>query len=560
MDTTTRADMIYNEEMIRRTGKTLYADRSNVRRKWLTQYGRVDEAGSYQRNKSVLSELFNLLDMVMDNKLEALCAESVRQADVEIKGRVNQCWEHNGVTAVFRAPKFYSERIYALRQFGVQLPEGVNEGTRFLRNDLTHGSETVLIQYVNLDLPTMHRHLSVIGHALNALDILDPADITPSFDALRIREGMTLQSGAFLVGRQIGEGGMSRVFEGWQKNLNRKIAIKELKPEAYAKEVIQNECAALVRLRHPQIPRIIDTFAQNFTYYIIMEFIDGEDLLRFIRSRNPAPRQRLDILMSLCDILSYLHDDRTGIVFCDLKPENVMIDAEGKPNLIDFGISRSAVSREKQVYASALYTAPEVLAGQPADWRSDLYALGRIIEFLFPGTASLPLQQVISRCTAEDPAQRFASAAEIKAALAACAAGSKPAAGTTSAPRSAAAQRPGPAAQGGPSAQSAGHPAAPAGSAPVARSAPQRPASAQPRPAAPQWSPPAGKASGSKWPLILIFLGALVLVLLTVLLILLLTEPASAAEATTLSVPGSALPSRLPQGSAGIPPLPFPRL
>ena len=397
--------------------KQRYSDRAAVRAKWLSQYGQVDLNGDYHKNKKVLSELFNLVDIVAALTIDRELKNAKRLEDVTINDRVNQQWEYKGRVIYFRHPRGFSERLYVLYKLGYHMPEGLKYDTRFLRNDITHGSETVLAQYVNLDYDTVMAQLDNFGKALCILGMLDETDLTPSFEELRVREGSELCGGAYTIGALVGEGGMSRVYQGYQKNLGRKVAIKELKPDQFVQKTIQNECSALVKLRHPRIPQIIDTFSQNMTYYIVMEFIEGRNLDRFGGASDLPVHRRVSVVYDLCDILAYLHSKDNGMIYCDLKPENIMIDGRGSAYLIDFGISKQINAATMQNFASVGYTAPEVLLGRPASLRSDIFALGKLIEFLFYDGGSSRLKDLVACATNPDPERRFISVDAVRAAL-----------------------------------------------------------------------------------------------------------------------------------------------
>lgn len=411
------------EDPTRIACKQRYADKEKVRRKWLREYGDIDEDGDYRRNKECLSEMFNLLDFVADNTLDGYLRRSTYLGLTE-DGQ--ETWQHHAPTGdqtyTFRAPTSYSNRIYALNLFlGTEhrLPKGVNKETRFLRNDLTHINATTMADQLKLDMDSLWQPLQDIGTALFQLGMLDRRDIVPNFDSLRVHEGGRLRNGKYEVGKLIGEGGMSRVYRGRQHDgiFERDIAIKELKPDRYLKETIRNECAVMIRLKHTHIPAIFDAFSQNGTYYIIMELIDGEPLTSYLQTHSLTDAQRDRIADGLCDVLSYLHDDGCALVYADLKPDNILVGANGDPFLIDFGITRAQSNKDSQRYLSPMWTAPEVLAGRAADKSADIYALGKVLSEVYRSTSNPARSNVLEMCTASDPSFRFASVRAVSAAL-----------------------------------------------------------------------------------------------------------------------------------------------
>src|ERR1022692_1093177 len=158
---------------------------------------------------------------------------------------------------------------------------------------------------------------------------LPPEQIAPHFPQLEILE--------FL-----GRGGMGVVYKARQKTLNRLVALKLLAPErvrdAKFAERFAREAQALAALNHPNIVTIYDFGQAGGFYYLLMEFVDGVNLRQLLRARKLTPEEALAVVPPLCDALQFAHD--RGIVHCDIKPENLLLDKNGRVKVADFGIAK----------------------------------------------------------------------------------------------------------------------------------------------------------------------------------------------------------------------------
>ena len=178
-------------------------------------------------------------------------------------------------------------------------------------------------------------------------------------------------------------------------------------------EMLRKEFSIGVGLDHPNIVRLIDFgHMDSIGWYIQMEYIDGITLDQFLETK-PSTATRRKLLNQLLDALSFLHERQ--IIHRDIKPSNILITRNGTTvKLIDFGVSDTDdYVTFKQPAGSMSYIAPEQLAGKPIDNRADIYALGRIIELLFPHRYRV----IARRCTRVEPAQRYSSCAHIARAL-----------------------------------------------------------------------------------------------------------------------------------------------
>jgi len=268
-------------------------------------------------------------------------------------------------------------------------------------------------------------------------------------------EGIVL-NGRYRIVRKIGGGGMGAVYLALDQNLGgAERAVKEMvqsqiEEEQHQKAIedFKRESTILTTLDHPAIPTIFDFFFDSSAcrFYLVMKYISGGDLASRLRS---TPGGRIDErtvtewAVQLADVLSYLHDLPTTIVYRDLKPSNIMLDGKtGKVMLIDFGIARSITQEEKGVTAVGTmgYAPPELFSGK-VEPRSDIYSLGSTMFHFLTGAdpQSNPLlifdfeknprprqinpqisdqmERILLHCVEYNADQRFGSAAELRSVL-----------------------------------------------------------------------------------------------------------------------------------------------
>lgn len=403
-----------------------YANPEKVMKKWLTEYKKIadgNDVGSFVNNKEIIIELYKLLEAVVNGKLDDFEKQALRGEDTVNDDHVSRHYVYQGRAISFWEPKDFTTRYNALKRTMIypELRDLNLDEVRFFRNCASHNTNTISVASIGNDLNAekTRQYADLIGEILVALGALDKDCRHPDFEMLRIREGDLLRRDMYKIGKCIGEGGMSRVYEATQTSLNRKLAVKEIDPgKCPAREVTASECDALKALKHPNIPTVYDTFSERSTYYVVMEYINGEKLGEYCSRRRPADTDVLRILIKISEVLQYLHGK--GVVFCDLKPDNVIIDADGNPNLIDFGISKTTGAEEAVRGYSLSYAAPELKAGATPSPASDIYALGMVIASVCP--ENTPLREkvagVIAGCTAYAPGERYMSAGEVRQALA----------------------------------------------------------------------------------------------------------------------------------------------
>jgi tRNA A-37 threonylcarbamoyl transferase component Bud32 len=189
----------------------------------------------------------------------------------------------------------------------------------------------------------------------------------------------------FILEREIGSGGMSRVFLGRDEILDRLVAIKVLKSELGETDVgarFRREGRTAAKLSHPNIVQVYDAGEGEFegreTSYIVMEYVSGGDLKELIDRRRTLSSGDLAKLSDVAAGLVHAHE--RGVIHRDIKPHNILLDEHGRPKLTDFGIARAldttTATRTGSYLGTALYSSPEQLQGQTVTPKSDVYSLG----------------------------------------------------------------------------------------------------------------------------------------------------------------------------------------
>jgi eukaryotic-like serine/threonine-protein kinase len=198
------------------------------------------------------------------------------------------------------------------------------------------------------------------------------------------------------VGRLLGAGGMAEVYEGRDRLLARRVAIKVPLPQ-YAhdpafQQRFRREAQAAASLSNPGVVAVYDTGMQDRTPFIVMEFVEGRTLKEAILAEGPLyPGRAAEIAADVCSALAAAH--ARGLVHRDVKPPNVMLAPGGRVKLMDLGIARADPTEtatqtgvQTTMLGTALYLSPEQAQGQPVDARSDLYSLGCCLYEMLTGT------------------------------------------------------------------------------------------------------------------------------------------------------------------------------
>jgi tetratricopeptide (TPR) repeat protein/predicted Ser/Thr protein kinase len=208
---------------------------------------------------------------------------------------------------------------------------------------------------------------------------------------------VSLQEGSLLADRYeilklLGEGGMGAVYKARDRELDRLVALKVIRPElaghASILQRFKQELILARKITHRNIIRIFDLGIADGIRFITMEFVEGQDLASLIDEQGKySPEETVKILRQVCAALEAAHAE--GVVHRDLKPQNIMIEASGRVCVMDFGLARSmettGMTQAGTVLGTPAYMSPEQAKGMPADERSDLYSLGIIAYQMLTG-------------------------------------------------------------------------------------------------------------------------------------------------------------------------------
>ncbi|MRH86279.1 Stk1 family PASTA domain-containing Ser/Thr kinase [Nocardia sp. SYP-A9097] len=275
-------------------------------------------------------------------------------------------------------------------------------------------------------------------------------------------------SSRYELGEIIGFGGMSEVHKARDLRLGRDVAIKVLRadlardPTFYLR--FKREAQNAAALNHPAIVAVYDTGEAEIDGgplpYIVMEYVDGDTLRDIVRGKGPmAPRRAMEVIADVCAALDFSH--RNGIVHRDMKPANIMINRAGAVKVMDFGIARALadssnpMTQTAAVIGTAQYLSPEQARGEQVDARSDVYSVGCVLYEILTGeppfTGDSPvavayqhvredprlpshvhpgvpreLDSVVLKAMSKNPANRYQTAAEMRADLIRVLGGQKP--------------------------------------------------------------------------------------------------------------------------------------
>ncbi len=248
--------------------------------------------------------------------------------------------------------------------------------------------------------------------------------------------------------RLLGEGGFAAVYQVTHVHLGRtealKVLLRDHRDEPEFARRFEQEARVAATLDHPNIVRVHDFGEANGIFWYSMQYVEGTTLARIL-NRGPMPvEEAVTILLPIVDALEFCH--RSGVVHRDVKPENVLLDMDGIPHLMDFGIAKSADDTQRTRtglwVGTPAYVAPEQLAGEPVDGRADVYSVGVMLYEMASGACPNPADNVaktllarlrddapplslavpgidpafealVMRSLARDPVQRPASAAAL---------------------------------------------------------------------------------------------------------------------------------------------------
>ena len=213
----------------------------------------------------------------------------------------------------------------------------------------------------------------------------------------------TVLAGRYEILSVLGEGGMGAVYKAKDRELNRTVALKVIRPELARNSAIverfKHELRLSHQVTHKNVIRIYDLGEGEGVKFITMEFIDGQDLRSLIREKQKfSPEEAVETMRQVCQALDAAHS--VGVIHRDLKPQNIIRDTNGRVLVMDFGLARTiggdGMTQSGALVGTMEYMSPEQALGQELDQRSDLFALGLIFYELLTGKMPFHAESAIA--------------------------------------------------------------------------------------------------------------------------------------------------------------------
>ena len=248
-------------------------------------------------------------------------------------------------------------------------------------------------------------------------------------------DGMKMIADRYRIDGLAGEGGFGKVYRGYDVSMERNVAIKVVST------VGDREAVVLRSLDHKGLPRLYDLIREDGNTFMVMEWIEGTDLERYLNSRGPlSEKKAVKIGLELLKILEYLHGLHPAVVYQDLKPSNIMLLPDGHIKLVDFGTALAVIYGDEVMNLAGTvgYGSPEqrgIRTPRHAGTRSDIYSWGAVMYSLVSGrmlnkppytmdkirvaapNISYGLARVISRAVSRNEEDRYASASDVRRAI-----------------------------------------------------------------------------------------------------------------------------------------------
>ncbi len=294
-------------------------------------------------------------------------------------------------------------------------------------------------------LPLSEQTLATGGQGWSA----PVGDVVLSAAALGQLDPGTVLGGRYDIVRMLGQGGMGAVYQAYDRELERQVALKLIRSELAANPEIlkrfKQELILARQITHKNVIRIFDLGQADGFKFITMDYIEGEDLQSALgRKKKLDAAEAANIIAQICRALEAAHAE--GVIHRDLKPQNIMLDKAGRAYVMDFGIARSTLTpgmtQTGALIGTPDYMSPEQAKGQTLDARSDIFSVGIIFFEMLAGqnpfsgdttmgklwkrtseparsladldkTIPRPICEIVRRCLEIDPEKRFASATEL---------------------------------------------------------------------------------------------------------------------------------------------------
>ncbi len=251
----------------------------------------------------------------------------------------------------------------------------------------------------------------------------------------------TLQNGRFKIIRQLAFGGLSAIYLAQMNDLDLVVLKEAVVPknaekqkQEEAEEHLVREAKFLKQLDHANITHVLDHFFEDGRHYLVLQYLNGQDLRQYVKQNGRVPQEKtIEWAITISDVLTYLHSQQPPIIHRDLTPDNLILTNKGDIVLIDFGAANQFLGAATgTIIGKQAYIPAEQLRGK-AVLQSDIYALGCTINYLLTGQDPIPLaiahpagilddidpalDEIVAKCTAFEPEDRYKNIAEVGQAL-----------------------------------------------------------------------------------------------------------------------------------------------
>ncbi len=319
----------------RRENKKLYKTPNEVLRKWISIYRKVAKYGERSVNERILSEAFNLTELLMDNYIDDFSTANWSQAKrVEERPKIFE-YPDLDITIDYGLRTSFKGKTMILEKIGLSLPSDLNE-VREVRNFYTHSTNTFKEREAKEldDYHTFQRYVLALGRTVGKVSGLTDKELFPEYTKLKLQEGMEFgKNDEYLALERCGSNDNERIFIGKSSRINEEVYIVEIVPKNLTdSNIIRYK--ALFKIRKNGLARLIDLVYENKTIYLIFEKISGVSLQRYLAMADISIEKRQQLY---CQIESLIASVVKQGIYASFNPKNLVLDEEGLLWLQQYG-------------------------------------------------------------------------------------------------------------------------------------------------------------------------------------------------------------------------------